>query len=121
VLVVLAGIAIRFLNHVLELRRIHLRISTEKDYFLLIFRLCVTGSAICPGSTHDSTAFAITSLAQVLSRTGENTLLPGFWISGDEAYACGERIITPCPGCSLSKENDCFNYWQSSDRIFIEQ
>jgi DDE superfamily endonuclease len=79
------------------------------------------GSAICPGSTHDSTAFAISSLAQVLSRTGENTLLPGFWIAGDEAYVCGERVITPWPGRSLSKEKDCFNFWQSSARIFIEQ
>jgi hypothetical protein len=42
VLVVLMVVSLRLLNHVLELRRIHLRISIEKDYLLLIFRLCVT-------------------------------------------------------------------------------
>jgi DDE superfamily endonuclease len=39
------------------------------------------GSALCPGSTHDSTAFAVSSLSTLLSRQDENFLLPGFWIA----------------------------------------
>jgi DDE superfamily endonuclease len=78
-------------------------------------------SAVCPGSTHDSTAYAVSSMAGLLSRTGDDTLLPTYWIAVDEAYVCGERIITPWPGRSLSQSRDCFNYWQSSARIHIEQ
>jgi hypothetical protein len=45
-------------------------------------------SALCPGSTHVSTAFAVSSLSTLLSCEDEKFLLPGFWISGDEAYVC---------------------------------
>jgi hypothetical protein len=79
------------------------------------------GSAMCPGSTHDSTAFAVSALSRLLGRTGDGTLLSGFWIAADEAYVCGERVITPWPGRSLPVEKDCFNYWHSSARIHIEQ
>jgi nuclease HARBI1 len=52
-------------------------------------------SALCPGSTHDSTAFAVSSLSTLLSRQDEKFLLPGFWIAGDEAYVCEGRMLTP--------------------------
>jgi DDE superfamily endonuclease len=78
-------------------------------------------AALCPGSTHDSTVFAVSSLSTLLSRQDENFLLSGFWIAGDEAYVCEVRMMTPWPGRSLSQEKDCFNYWLSSARIHIEQ
>jgi DDE superfamily endonuclease len=70
-------------------------------------------SALCSGSTHDSTAFAVSSLSTLLRRQDENFLLPSFWIAGDEAYVCEGRMVTPWPGRSLPQENDCFNYWLS--------
>jgi hypothetical protein len=48
-------------------------------------------------------------------------LLPGFWIPGDEAYICEGRMLTPWPGRSLPQEHDCFNYWLSSAKFYIEQ
>jgi nuclease HARBI1 len=78
-------------------------------------------SALCPGSTHDSTAFSVSSLSTLLNHQEENILLPGFWITGDEAYVCEGRMLTPWPGRSLSQEKDCFNYWLSSARIHTEQ
>jgi DDE superfamily endonuclease len=51
----------------------------------------------------------------------QNWLPAGYWVAADDAYICGERIITPWPGRNLSKEKDAFNYWQSSARIHIEQ
>lgn len=47
--------------------------------------------------------------------------MPGFWIAADDAYSCMNRPLTPCPGRHLLVAKDCFNYWQSSARIFIEQ
>jgi hypothetical protein len=75
-------------------------------------------SAISPGSTHDSAAFAMSSLFEKLR---EGALPPGYWIAGDEAYVCRDGIITPYSGRRLTVAKDCFNYWQSSARIVIEQ
>lgn len=77
-------------------------------------------SAVTPGSTHDSTAIAMSSLASLLSQ--DNGGISGnYWIAADEAYICNHRIVCPWPGKNLPVEKDCFNYWQSSARIHIEQ
>lgn len=77
-------------------------------------------AALTPESTHDSTGFAMSSLSELLTRqTGG--LPQGFWIAGDEAYPCTDRLLSPWPGRNLTVEKDCFNYWQSSARIHIEQ
>jgi DDE superfamily endonuclease len=75
-------------------------------------------SAIAPGSTHDSSAFRMSSLHAVLE---SGALARGYWIAGDEAYICAENLFTPFPGRNLSDAKDCFNYWQSLARITIEQ
>jgi hypothetical protein len=75
-------------------------------------------SAIAPGSTHDSVAFRMSALYDILKA---GSLDPGYWIAGDDAYVCAESLLTPHPGRNLSEPKDCFNYWQSSARIFIEQ
>jgi DDE superfamily endonuclease len=74
--------------------------------------------AISPGSTHDSSAYAMSSLFTTLS---SGALPRGYWVAGDEAYVCGEGLITPHSCRQLNEAQDCFNYWQSSARIHIEQ
>jgi DDE superfamily endonuclease len=75
-------------------------------------------SAIAPGSTHDSVAFRMSALYDILKA---GALAPGYWVAGNDAYVCAESLLTPHPGRNLSEARDCFNYWQSSARIFIEQ
>jgi DDE superfamily endonuclease len=77
-------------------------------------------SSQCPGSTHGSVAFAVSGLAGLLD-CGTSGLPGGYWIAADDAYCCRGRLMTPRPGRRLSMERDCFNYWQSSARIHIEQ
>ena len=75
-------------------------------------------SIACPGSTHDSLAFAVSTLGMKLER-GE---LPSpFWIAGDEAYDCTESVLTPWSGRDLPVDKDAFNFFLSSSRIHIEQ
>jgi hypothetical protein len=76
------------------------------------------GSCKAAGSTHDSVAFGITHLSQVLANGG---LPAGFWVAGDDAYPASDSLLTPWPGKLLSEYEDGFNFWQSSARISIEQ
>jgi DDE superfamily endonuclease len=78
-------------------------------------------SALCPGSTYDSVAFAASSFSTFLQKTPEVGLPHEYWIATDEAYCCSDRILTPWPGRALQIEKDCFNFWLSSARIVIEQ
>jgi len=77
-------------------------------------------SCLSVGSMHDSTAYSISSLARLLEKD-ENGLLRGFWVAADDAYNFMNRLLTPWPSRNLSIAKDCFNYWHSSSRIFIEQ
>ena len=80
----------------------------------------VFASGLAAGSTHGFTAFAMSSLASLLSKR-DNGLPIGYWIACDEAYAAPYNMLTPWPGRNLPREKDCFNYWLSSARIHIEQ
>lgn len=75
-------------------------------------------SSKCAGSTHDSSAFEITSLGRFLS---SGCLKEGFWIAADEAYPCSDVLLTPWPSSTLNEEKDAFNFHLSSLRIHIEQ
>jgi len=77
-------------------------------------------SAITPGSSHDSSALAMSSLADLLKKN-DGGIKEKYWIAGDAAYVCTNRLLTPWPGKNLPVSKDCFNYWQSSARIHIEQ
>jgi len=77
-------------------------------------------SCVAAGSTHDSTAFELSSLSRFLKSPASSSL-NGKWIACDEAYAGGDHLVVPWSGRNLSQSKDCFNYWLSSARIFIEQ
>lgn len=77
-------------------------------------------SCIFPDLTHDSTAYTLSNLSKLLSRS-EKGLLPSFWVAADDAYTCMNRLLTPWPGRNLIVARDFFNYWLSSARINIEQ
>ena len=71
------------------------------------------------GGTHDSLAFKVSELGRLLAQKG---LPEGYWIAGDDAYACTEYLLTPyskqsCRGCD---ERDNFNFYQSRCRINVE-
>ena len=69
---------------------------------------------------YNSSAYAMSALSSLKSRF--NSGPPGTYrISAGEAYVCTDKIICPWPGKNLSDEKECFNYWKSSARIFIEQ
>ena len=74
-------------------------------------------SAKSAGSTHDATAFGITSLSEALE---EGRLPTGYWLAGDEAYPCSEWLLTPCSGRNLPKYKDAFNFYHSRLRTIIE-
>jgi DDE superfamily endonuclease len=116
----------RFRNRSEDLLQTHLPTITENAFFVLSVqsmcdsRYCSTfASAICSGSTQDSTAFEMSLLSGLLH--SKNGLPSGYWVAADDAYICGERIIAPWPGRNMSKEKDALNYWKSSARILIEQ
>lgn len=70
------------------------------------------------GSCHDSTAFCQTSFYKNI-----NTFVPKhYWIAGDDAYSCTEKLITPYAGRQERNSlQDNFNYLHSSgQRIYIE-
>ena len=53
-------------------------------------------SSVNPGSTHDSTAFGMSSLCRMLFRESSR-LRNDFWIAGDNAYVCSNTLGTPWP------------------------
>lgn len=56
---------------------------------------------LSPGSTHDSTAYALRVLTKLLGRR-ESVLLPGVYSAPDDAYTCIDRLLTPSPDKALS-------------------
>ena len=71
----------------------------------------------CPGSTHDSVAWAMTSLADELAG---GALGGKYWIAADDAYPVSEYIITPFPGRKVTGARDTFNFFVSKLRCNIE-
>ena len=79
----------------------------------------------CVGSTHDSTAFAASSLAEALRDENHPFTKSSAWIAGDDAYSgCAavmhNNMLTPYKGRNLDVWSDAFNFWQSSCRIVVE-
>jgi hypothetical protein len=62
----------------------------------------------------------MTRLSQTLE-TEHPRALHNMWIAADEAYPAREYLLTPVSRRNLGQAGQCFNYWQPSARIFIEQ
>jgi hypothetical protein len=60
-------------------------------------------SAETPGSTHDSIAYRVSSLAALLE-SGE--LASKYCVAADDAYVCGKSLLTPLSGRNLSFAKD---------------
>eukprot|EP00172_Hildenbrandia_rubra_P003788 Plantae.Rhodophyta-Hildenbrandia_rubra.ctg65334.p1 GENE.Plantae.Rhodophyta-Hildenbrandia_rubra.ctg65334~~Plantae.Rhodophyta-Hildenbrandia_rubra.ctg65334.p1 ORF type:complete len:280 (-),score=24.68 Plantae.Rhodophyta-Hildenbrandia_rubra.ctg65334:183-977(-) len=71
----------------------------------------------CAGSTHDSTAWRVTSLSDALEA---GRLAGDYYIAADEACKCSERILTPWPRAKTAFKGS-FNFHLSSMRIHVEQ
>ena len=71
-----------------------------------------------PGGTHDSLAWASSTLAEKLKK---RPLPDGFYIVGDDAYTHSEWMLTPYPSRGLTKLKSDFNFYQSRCRITIER
>ena len=71
---------------------------------------------MCPGSCHDSVAYAHSDIPE---RVAE---LPGLYhIVADAAYPESEKVLCPFPGRGLQTYDDSFNYHQSQVRMSIER
>ncbi len=62
----------------------------------------------CPGSTHDSTAFAMSTLGKSLIHIPEP-----YYLLGDPAYKSFNRMIVPDEGRGRNAEEWNFNFFQS--------
>ena len=76
---------LHFLNHK-EFFSINLQAICDAD------RKFIWYSMDTAGGTHDSLAFKLSDLGMKLD---ENGIKEGYWIAGDDAYACSEWLICP--------------------------
>lgn len=65
-------------------------------------------------------AFQLSALLNVLKRK-EHGLLSVHSFAGEEAYICGEHLLTPWSDRNVSVHKYCFNLFLLSPRIVIEQ
>lgn len=76
----------------------------------------VSVSVCSPGGTNDLTAFRNALLHDI-----HQQLPLGYYLVGDNAYVCSERMITPFKGVEKDDPHkDAFNYFLSEIRIRIE-
>ena len=50
-----------------------------------------------------------------------NNLPDNFFLIGDMAYPCSNKLLTPYPGTNLSQRKIILNYYLSQIRVKIEQ
>lgn len=97
----------------------------RKSFFAVVVQAACTAdftftyvSASNSGSTHDSTAIQSCGLWRVLTEK----ILPRWAIVVcDDAYAHVGNLLCPYSGAEVTDIQDSFNYYQSSNRIVIEQ
>jgi DDE superfamily endonuclease/Villin headpiece domain len=80
-------------------------------------------SARCVGSTHDSLAWAVSTLGR---RLQDGLGLGVYWLAGDAAYVCADHLLTPysksqMQDSELGQRRDAFNFFHSSLRMHVEQ
>ena len=76
------------------------------------------------GATHDSTAFANSSMYELLESLAEVLAEMGLFILGDAAYWLSSFMMTPYEKTEMKNDpqhhKDAYNFYQSSCRIHIE-
>jgi hypothetical protein len=81
-------------------------------------------SVVAVGSTHDSSALAMTELGDILANPEHDLAKTNYWIAGDDAYKGNanqsQNLITPFGGVGLGQREDGFNFYQSSLRMTVE-
>jgi hypothetical protein len=80
-------------------------------------RFVFVASQVCTAS-HDSTAYAATSLSHHISTGG---LAAWAHVVVDAAYKCTEQELSPYKGKNLPEDKDAFNYYLSLRRQVIER
>ena len=72
------------------------------------------------GSSHDSPVFHESSLGRFLEFHAEDLLRHGIYLVGDSAYALRSYLLTPYDNASPHSKEDAFNFYLSSNRIYVE-
>ena len=125
----LDGLAVRIRRPTIE------EASKPLDYFNRKGFFAINVQAICdsrsrflylsletPGSTHDATAFAVSSFSKKWAAAATDDAKRKWWIAADDAYGATNNIITPWAGRRLDIFQDAFNFHLSGgNRNVIER
>lgn len=74
----------------------------------------------CRGGEHDSNAFKKTKLYEQLVNDYQTFIQNGFYLIGDSAYALASFLLKPFDGATPYSDEDSFNFFLSSSRIYVE-
>ena len=72
------------------------------------------------GSAHDSPVFHESSLGQFLEYWASKFEERGLYLIGDSAYALRSYLLTPYDNAKPGSTEDTFNFFLSSQRIYVE-
>jgi hypothetical protein len=72
------------------------------------------------GSAHDSKVFNESNLGKFLLETADDFYGRGLYLIGDSAYALRSYLLTPYDNAQPGSKEDCFNFYLSSNRIYVE-
>ena len=72
------------------------------------------------GSSHDSSVFKNTKLYQHLLLISNELFEKGLYLVGDSAYSIRNFILCPYDNTRPNSNEDSFNYFLSSQRIYVE-
>ena len=72
------------------------------------------------GSSHDSTVFRNTQLYEHLMLIQDELYAHGLYLVGDSAYSLRTFLLCPYDNTHTCTEEDTFNFYLSSARIYIE-
>ena len=72
------------------------------------------------GSSHDSPVFHESSLGRFFEFHAQDLFRHGIYLVGDSAYALRSYLLTPYDNASPGSKEDAFNFYLSSNRIYVE-
>ena len=72
------------------------------------------------GSAHDSPAFHESNLGAFMETHAARFLDHGLYLVGDSAYALRAYLLTPYDNAKPDSKEDAFNFYLSSNRIYVE-